>query len=570
MNQLFCLFRSLGESNRYVHQKETAPEDKRREVRTTKELAAEVGKAPKENPDPYERIQEKPGYTQVTGTTLILGDEDSAGLRMGIDRDKEGKVELGAGRIWCCHRKEIAAKGQKASGFAQEIAGKMGTNIDTYSNAMLQIGKYDLLAGRSAEEIFKDILKVWQLCDKYRMKVYACTIPPIEGEDDGLKKRRLDLNKLIQESSETDQFVFRVIDLEKSMANLGTNDKDVYVEGKHRKAVAETDKDKMTVAYLEALMGGGRDSLKVDVSSTIFANPPHNTSYVALGDSYAKANEQYLQGAGDKKKPGYYVETPTVDPISKKPIEKAPGDSTKKMADKLDTEVIPMLTKIEGYRCTVIQAGAEDIMRPLVSTREMERTEDSIIGSLKRMYKRCLESEPPVMVVACTLPPMTKYIEEAYPGEENREERERHYELWKRINEFIIKETARLNHNPQDRYKRVMCVRIHDLVGTQKGYIRNKYLSQGEISAEGRKAIATQIHHAINQMQVGIEFGKVFSTRPKFDKKGEPVRNKKGKIVYETSWRGPDEFLDEGPETKWREVANLKELEMSIGKTIHP
>jgi len=46
-------------------------------------------------------------------------------------------------------------------------------------------------------------------------------------------------------------------------------------------------------------------------------------------------------------------------------------------------------------------------------------------------------------------------------------------------------------------------------------------------------------------MQVGIDFGKYVFTRPKLNQKGEPMRNEKGDIIFETIWRGPDYLLDE-------------------------
>ena len=353
MNSFSCMFQS-GKSRKELFHHEKGPERKtRNKAQTRAELAAQVDEAMKKHPDPYEVTREKPGYTKITGPTLILGDEASSGLRMGIDRNEEGKVDLGAGRIWSSHRKEIAAEGQTAAGFKEKIKKNLGFRIKTYSNAILQIGKHDLLGGKSAKEVFKEIKEIWTLCDQHKMKVYACTIPPFGGNKEQ-EAERVKLNQLILDSPEADQLVFGVIDLEHKMNNLNTNVKDVYVEGKHRKAVAETDKDKMTVAYLEALMGGGRDSLKVAEQSPMFSHPPQKTSYVMLGDSYAEGNESYL---GGKKSPGQYIKTPTLNPETEKAIPRVPGENTSKMFDRLETEVIPMLTKVAGYRCAVIRRG---------------------------------------------------------------------------------------------------------------------------------------------------------------------------------------------------------------------
>lgn len=540
MKRLFCIFQS-GISNSFLfHELKGLSHKPHGQAQTAEEKVEENKK--REKLGSYEAFREKEGFTKITGPTVILGDESSREMRMGINRH-EGEADLGAGRIWSCHRKEIAEQGQTAAGFKEVIKKKLGFTIKTYSNAMLQIGKHDLLAGRKAEEIFSDIMDVCKLCDGYKMKVYLFTIPRFGEEGSPEDNERKKLNKMILESDETDQLTFRVVDLEEKMQNLESNDEDVYVENEkgekvHRKAVAKSEKDLMTVAYLEALMGGGRDSLKVAEQAPGFCGAPKDIGYVALGDSYTQVNESYLRGA--KKQTGHYIETPAFDPETEQELKRKPGENTSKMADRLETEVIPTLAKIAGYRCAVIQAGAEDIMRPMESEIDMRTTERAIITNLKRMYKRCLESDPPVMVVACTLPPMTKYIEAMYPDQESRE---RHLKLWKRINTFIVKETFRLSQNPDNRYKRIMCVRISDLVGTGKGYIRNRYrTAKGEISPEGRRVIASHIYYLMNWMRIGIDYGKTLFTRPKLDERGEPMKNKKGDIIFETIWKGPDDF----------------------------
>lgn len=510
MKRLFCRFQT-NQSNQFLYHHEGEPAAKPQSE--DEREAARAREAIRSSSDPYEVQYKKEGYTEITGATLVLGDESSAGLRMGLGTRE--KPDLGKGRIWCSGRKEITAQGTTTQGFIEKMQKELGLSIKAYSNAIIQLGKHDILTTSDpADKIYERLQKIWKFCDKYHMNVYASTIPPIEGATPEQEQRRQELNALIRK---TDDPVFRVIDLE----GVGDGAKD-----------KETN-DRVAIAYLESLMTGGRDSAKVgrdnpkdpDTRNTqdpAFMIPPQNTSYVALGDNYMTAFAKSLAG---KKRGEYIVETPPITPDAPAPTPRTPGENTAKMAEKLEAEIIPSLAKMKGYRATVIQASMADVLAPLDSEQAMAQTQDAITQNLKRMYRDCLENNPPVMVIAVTMLPIQEQLEKLYPGEENRAKRERHLTLWRNINEFIINESTRLGRNPArgGRYKRILAVRAHEAVGTRLGYTKEDYKSPaGGLNQEGARVVATLIHYNINQMQVGIDFGKAFA-----------------------GWKGPDVFPDD-------------------------
>jgi hypothetical protein len=499
MNRFFCNLQPDYSAN-FVHHHKKRPHAKISGTPHTKEeLQAQIAEAMKDNPDPYEVNREKPGYTHLTGATLILGDESSKGL------SKLTRLsQFGAGRCSTSGKKEVAEAGQTTVGFLEKIKKSVGFTMKIYANAIIQIGKHDILGSNdSAQQIYERMQKIWAMFDKHKMKIHVSTIPPIEGATPEQEKRRRELNDLIRE---TDEPIFNVIDLEAAIEKVDTTAEDLYIDGKLRRRTPKTYEEKMAVVYLEALIEGGRDNFKKSMDAT-FRGPPR-APYVMVGDSFAKPIESNM--GGRQKSPGHFVSS--IDP-EKPPDPRTlppPGKNTELMAEKMEKEIIPQLKKKPSYRCAVIQAGAEDVLSPLPSDFDMLDAEEAIIKNLKRMYKSCLESDPPIMVVAVTLPPMAEQIDAMYPGEENREERERHHKLWKMVNDFIIKETFRLSQHPLDWYKRIMCVRAHDMIGTRMGYTREKYKGDRWLNEKGKRQIAMQISKAINQMRIGIGYGANF------------------------------------------------------------
>ena len=504
----------FGSAERFIYHHEKGPDG----LSEGERFLQRIDKAMEGADDPYEVVREKPGYTNITGATLILGDDSSKGLKPLL-----GLNEFGAGRCFASGTKEVASKGQTTEGFLDKVKKSVGYTMKIYANAMIQIGKYDILqTSHSAEQIYKRMQKIWAHFDKFKMKIHVSTIPPIDGETIEQKKRRKKLNDLIRE---TDEPIFNVIELAEAMEKVDTESPNLYIhdqtkeiryanekpEGKHwklRRKTPKTEQEKMAVAYLTALTAGGRDNFK-ETEEPRYAGPP-KAPYIIVGDSFSKPLEKSI--GGTKKMPGHY--TTSVEPEALENPEKfpqEPGGNTRHMAEKVEKVIVPQLQKKPAYRCAVIQAGAEDILIPTQDDYEMLDAEEAITNNIKRMYKACLESDPPIMVIAMTLPPMGDQIDRMYPGEGGKAQRERCHELWRKVNDFIIKEARRLSQHPLDWYKRIMCVRAHEVVGTRKGFIREKYKdANGRMSTKGQRQLAMMVSKAMNGMRDGIEFGKSF------------------------------------------------------------
>ncbi len=504
----------FGSNERFIYHHEKGPDGLGEKER----FLQRIDKAMEGAEDHYEVKYEKPGYTHITGATLILGDEASKGLKPLFSLN-----EMGAGRCFSSGTKEVASKGQTTQGFLDKVKKSVGYTMKIYANAMIQIGKYDILqTSDSAEQIYKRMKQIWAHFDKFKMKIHVSTIPPIDGETPEQKERREKLNELIRG---TDEPIFNVIELAAAMESVDTESPNLYIhdrtkeavyahekpEGKHwklRRKTAKTEQEKMAAVYLQALVNGGRDNFK-ETEEPRYAGPP-KAPYIMVGDSFSKPLETSI--GGGKKMPGHYTSSiDTKQPNNPEALPIEPGANTRKMAEKVEQVVVPQLQKKPAYRCAVIQAGAEDVLSPMENEEDLVSAEEAITSNIKRMYRACLESDPPIMVVAMTLPPMSAEIDRMYPGQENAAKRERCRELWKKVNEFIIKETHRLSQHPLDWYKRIMCVRAHEAVGTRKGFVREKYRdANGRLSKKGQKQLAMMVSKAMNGMKDGIEFGKTF------------------------------------------------------------
>lgn len=568
MNRFFCNFQPEGPTN-FVYHHRKGPRIPGK-PHTKKDLQADVDKAMKEHPVAYEVTRKKPGYTHITGATLFLGHEGVKGLRTGLDA-------LGAGRVFMSGKLEVAEPGQTTKGFLgkiQKTVREKAHSLKIYKNAVMQIGKYDILkTDDSAEQIYERMQKIWAMLAKHDMKIHACTIPPF---DEGVatpdqEDRRQTLNKLILD---TDEPLFNVIDMAKAKKTVDAESPHLYIndktgeivksrekpEGKgwkRRREIPKSDKDIRTVVYLESLIASGRYGPK---HYEQFAHPPKKVAYAIVGDSFTKPVES--SASGTMKKPGEYVSSvPKGKVLKPENLPKKPGATSEKMAERLERKIIPALTTVAGYRSAVIQASAEDVLAPLDSPSDMAEAEEAIKKNLKRMYRRCLESNKPVMVVALTLPPLRGEIERLYPGEKNREARELHLELAENINKFIVKEIHRLSQHPKNRYKRVMCVRVHEWFGTRKGYVKKAYRGRaGGFNRMGHVLIGREIHKMMNMMQDGVDSGKKLYARPKRKPDGTYLRDERGRTIFEVPIYDPWNYLmDEHnyePSGGWKEVKN--------------
>ncbi len=557
MNRLFCNFQPESPTNFVYHQRK-GPRPAGSAPHTKEELQSDVDEAMKQNPVAYEVIREKEGRTEMAGATLVAGDESCAGLKMSIHRDNKTNVcQLGAGRVFLSHKLEVAKKGQTTIDFMEKIqqtVRKKAFSMKLYKNAVIQVGKYDIITtDDSAEKIYARLQKTWAMLAKHKMKIHACTVPPIEGATPEQEVRRKALNKLILG---TDEPLFNVIDMDKAMKAVNTEKPDLYIDGKMRRRTPKTEQEKRAVVFLNSLTASGRYGPK---HYEQFAHPPKKVSYAMVGDSFTKPIESNVSGT--KKQPGEYVSNVAAGKdIKLEDLPDKPGDTSKRMADRLERKIIPSLTKVAGYRCAVIQASAEDVLTPLKSHDDLKYAESAIKKNIKRMYRHCLESNPPVMVVAMTLPPLRGQIERLYPGEENREARKLHLRLAERINKFIVKETHRLSQHPKNRYKRVMCVRVHEWFGTRKGYVKKAYRGKiGSFNQKGKVLIGKEIHKMMNMMQDGIDWGaKSLFRRPKRGPNGKILRNNKGEMIFEVPvYNQWDYFMDENdykPSGGWKEV----------------
>lgn len=552
---LFCNFQPESPTNFVYHQRK-GPRTPGSRPHTKEELRADVAKAMKEHPVAYEVTREKPGYTRMTGATLVLGDESCVGLKMGIYRDNKTNVcQLGAGRVSVSDKLEVAEPGQKTEDFMEKIqktVRKKVFSMKIYKNAVIQVGKYDILETEdSAEQIYERMQKVWAMLAKHNIKIHACTIPRIDGATPEQEIRRKALNKRILD---TDEPLFNVIDMDKAMQAVDTESPDLYIDGRMRRRTPKTEQEKRAVVFLESLTASGRYGPK---HYEQFAHPPKKVAYAMVGDSFTKPIESSV--GGTKKRPGEFISSvPEGKDIQPKDLPNKPGDTSQKMAERLERKVIPSLTKVAGYRCAVIQASAEDVLAPIKKSPEgLSKAEDAIKKNLKRMYRHCLESNPPVMVVAMTLPPLRRQIERLYPGEK---ERKLHLDLAESINKFIVKEIHRLSQHPKNRYKRVMCVRVHEWFGTRMGYVKKTYRGKtGSLNQMGRMLIGREIHKMMNMMQDGVDWGaKSLFRRPKRGPNGRILKNEKGEMIFEVPvYNQWDYFMDEHdykPSGGWQEV----------------
>jgi hypothetical protein len=98
--------------------------------------------------------------------------------------------------------------------------------IDKMKNMVVLIGANDLGGGKSAQQIFDNIQKIWDIGKKHGIKVYACTLPPFKGwknyqaKFNEINDRRVELNTLIMSSGTPE----KVIRLNEIMADQNDSD----------------------------------------------------------------------------------------------------------------------------------------------------------------------------------------------------------------------------------------------------------------------------------------------------------------------------------------------------------
>jgi len=409
-------------------------------------------------PEQPEAPKEKKERTPVIDSVLIVGDETSTDPQSTTRKD--GQLDLGPGVMG---RRNFVDQGQTTVGMVPKLRTALGPSITAYYNAIVQIGKNDILStSDDAKTIFERIKAIWNLLAANHTKVFAGTIPKFD-DDPEHNARREEINNMIRG---TDEPLYKVIET----PSAGENPKDV------------------AKAYLTALNGGERVSFKDDIMDAPPGIPSAN-----LGDSFTK-------GLDAQKAGGTYVETlkPGVTPV--------PGENTAQMAEKLRTDVLPSLQSRPGARKSlIIQGGAEDVLgASLKSEEDVQIAKKAITDNLEKMYRMALEGG--LIVVAATLPPMMADFENKFPGDKAAQDL--HYKLWNEVNDYVVKEVDDLSHS-DPKYQLFECVRVNEILGTRMGRLKTEYRDSPNSEKLGPKAYkrtAGSCNYAVNQVIQGLNY----------------------------------------------------------------